>query len=71
MPMRTPRPASCPTESGRVYRLVRTSAWSRDAGYVRSRWCELYKVTSHTDVTERMLHGADDDDTLRPHQGGD
>ena len=36
-------------------------AWL-NVDYVWMPWCELYKVTSYTDVTERLLDGADDDD---------
>lgn len=51
------------TQTGRVYELVGGNSWSLTAAYVWKRWCELYEVTSYTDVTERLLHGADDDNT--------
>lgn len=34
---------------------------SLNAEYVWKRWCELNEVTSYTDVTKRLLDGADDD----------
>ncbi|MGF6596312.1 hypothetical protein P3T23_001019 [Paraburkholderia sp. GAS448] len=46
------------TRSGRVYQLVGTKGWENHAQYVWSRWCEVNNVTSYTDVTERMLSGA-------------
>ncbi|WP_406867722.1 hypothetical protein [Paraburkholderia fungorum] len=50
------------TQTGRIYELVGRKGWSLNIEYVWMRWCELYEVTSYTDVTERLLDGADDDD---------
>ncbi len=50
------------TQTGRTYELVGRKGWSLDVEYVWRRWCELYEVTSYTDVTERLLEGTDDDD---------
>ncbi|MCI0147527.1 hypothetical protein KNO81_16695 [Paraburkholderia sediminicola] len=49
------------TQTGRIYELVGRKGWSLNVEYVWKRWCELYEVTSYTDVTERLLDGADDD----------
>lgn len=49
------------THTGRVYELVGKAGWSGDVEYVWKRWCEMYDVTSYTDITERLLEGADDD----------
>ncbi|PNE73028.1 hypothetical protein [Burkholderia thailandensis] len=52
------------THTGRIYELVGQPGWSLQAEYVWTRWCELYDVESHTDVTERLLEldgGGDDD----------
>ena len=49
------------TQSGRVYELVGRKGWSLDGEYIWKRWCELNEVTSYTDVTERLLDGADND----------
>ncbi|WP_175930189.1 MULTISPECIES: hypothetical protein [unclassified Burkholderia] len=51
------------TRSGRIYELVGKNGSSLNAEYVWKRWCELNEVTSYTDVTKRLLDGADDDDT--------
>ncbi|HDR9009712.1 TPA: hypothetical protein QDB08_002682 [Burkholderia vietnamiensis] len=51
------------TQSGRIYELVGRKGSSLNAEYVWARWCELNQVTSYTDVTERLLAGADDDDS--------
>jgi hypothetical protein len=45
------------TETGRIYELIGRAGWSCDVGYVWARWCEMYEVTSYTDVTERLLGG--------------
>lgn len=50
------------TQTGRIYELVGRSGSSSNVDYVWMRWCELYEVTSYTDVTERLLDGADNDD---------
>ncbi len=50
------------TRTGRIYELFGTKGSSLNVEYVWIRWCELYEVTSYTDVTERLLNGADDDD---------
>lgn len=50
------------TQTGRIYELVGGTGSSLNTDYVWMRWCELYAVTSYTDVTELLLHGADDDD---------
>ncbi len=50
------------TQTGRIYELVGRKGWSLNVEYVWIRWCELYEVTSYTDVTERLLDGADYDD---------
>jgi hypothetical protein len=52
------------TETGRVYELIGRQGWSFNVEYVWKRWCELYEVTSYTDVTERLLNGADDDNAI-------
>jgi hypothetical protein len=52
------------SQSGRIYELVGRKGWSLNVEYVWKRWCEMYEVTSYTDVTERLLDGADDDDTI-------
>ncbi|WP_175753224.1 hypothetical protein [Burkholderia ambifaria] len=52
------------TQSGRIYELVGKKGWSLDGEYIWKRWCELNEVTSYTDVTERLLDGADDDDPV-------
>jgi hypothetical protein len=49
------------TQTGRIYELVGRKGWSLNVEYVWIRWCELYEVASYTDVTERLLDGADDD----------
>lgn len=40
------------TQTGRIYELVGQQGWSLQAEYVWKRWCELYDVTSYSDVTE-------------------
>jgi hypothetical protein len=50
------------TQTGRIYELVGRKGSSLNVDYVWMRWCELYEVTSYTDVTERLIDGADDDD---------
>lgn len=50
------------TQTGRIYELVGRKGSSLNVEYVWIRWCELYEVASYTDVTERFLGGADDDD---------
>jgi hypothetical protein len=50
------------TQTGRIYELVGRNGWSLNVEYVWKRWCELNEVMSYTDVTERLLDGADDDD---------
>jgi hypothetical protein len=50
------------TQSGRIYELIGRKGWSLNVEYVWKRWCEMYEVTSYTDVTERLLEGANDDD---------
>ena len=52
------------TETGRIYELVGGKGSSLNVEYVWIRWCDLYEVTSYTDVTERLLGGADDDDSM-------
>ena len=52
------------TATGRIYELVGRKGSSLNVEYVWTRWCELYEVTSYTDVTERLLGGAEDDDPL-------
>ncbi|MFL9885142.1 hypothetical protein PQR66_19020 [Paraburkholderia agricolaris] len=52
------------TQTGRIYELVGRKGWSLNVEYVWMRWCELYEVTSYTDITERLLEGADDDDPI-------
>lgn len=49
------------TQTGRIYELVGRKGSSLNVEYVWGRWCELYEVTSYSDVTERLLDGADDD----------
>lgn len=49
-------------QTGRVYELVGAKGSSLNVDYVWVRWCELYEVTSYTDVNERLIDGADDDD---------
>ncbi|KWC66603.1 hypothetical protein WL76_27420 [Burkholderia ubonensis] len=51
------------TQTGRIYELVGQSGSSLHVDYVWERWCELYEVTSYTDVTERLLDGTADDDS--------
>ncbi|KVM72546.1 hypothetical protein WJ61_00875 [Burkholderia ubonensis] len=51
------------TQTGRIYELVGQRGSSLHVDYVWERWCELYEVTSYTDVTERLLAGAADDDS--------
>lgn len=43
------------TRSGRVYSLVGESGRDFDAEYVWFRWCVINKVTSWTDVSERVI----------------
>jgi hypothetical protein len=50
------------TQTRRICELVGKSGSSFDVDYVWTLWCELYEVTAFTDVTERLLEGADDDD---------
>ncbi|MBB6317304.1 hypothetical protein [Paraburkholderia tropica] len=50
------------TETGRIYELVGRKGSSLNVEYVWIRWCEIYEVTSYTDVTDRLLEGEDDDD---------
>jgi len=50
------------TETGRIYELVGRKGSSLNVDYVWMRWCELYGVSSYTDVTERMVGGANDDE---------
>lgn len=50
------------TQTGRIYELVGQQGWSVQGEYVWMRWCELYDVTSYSDVTERLLGGTGDDD---------
>jgi hypothetical protein len=52
------------TETGRVYELIGPKGWSTTVEYVWIRWCEIYEVTSYTDITERLLEGADDDNAI-------
>jgi hypothetical protein len=52
------------TETGRVYELIGPQGWSANAEYVWTWWCETYEVTSYTDITERLLEGADDDNAI-------
>ncbi|MCX4156294.1 MULTISPECIES: hypothetical protein [Paraburkholderia] len=52
------------TQTGRIYELVGRKGWSLNVEYVWMRWCELYEVTSYTDITERLLEGADDEDSI-------
>ncbi|TAM55186.1 MAG: hypothetical protein EPN57_04065 [Paraburkholderia sp.] len=59
------------THTGRIYELFGPKGSSLNAEYVWTRWCERYKVTSYTDVTERMRDGTDDDDTTRADEGRD
>lgn len=49
------------TQTGRIYELVGRKGSSLNVEYVWGRWCELYEVTSYSDVTELLLDGADDD----------
>lgn len=49
------------THTGRIYELVGSKGSSLTVEYVWMRWCEMYEVTSYTDVTERLLGGASDD----------
>jgi hypothetical protein len=51
------------TQTGRIYELVGRKGSSLNVEYVWMRWCELYEVTSYTDVTERLLGEVDDDDS--------
>ncbi|KVR83782.1 hypothetical protein WK27_20420 [Burkholderia vietnamiensis] len=53
------------THTGRIYELVGQQGRSVQAEYVWKRWCEMYEVTSYTDVTERLLRGQDDDASQR------
>ncbi|WP_250481721.1 hypothetical protein [Caballeronia sp. NCTM5] len=48
------------TSTGRVYELVGGKGFSSDADYVWMRWCELNRVSSFTDVSERLLNETDD-----------
>jgi hypothetical protein len=48
------------TQTGRIYELVGRKGSSLNVEYVWMRWCELYEVTSYTDVTEQVN---DDDST--------
>lgn len=43
------------TPTGRCYRLVGESGYDGDAWFTFSRWCELYKVESWTDVSAEVL----------------
>ncbi|KXU89815.1 hypothetical protein CI15_06405 [Paraburkholderia monticola] len=52
------------TETGRIYELIGGNGSSFDVDYVWIRWCELYEVESYTDVTERLLTGADNDNAI-------
>jgi hypothetical protein len=51
------------TQTGRIYELVGRKGSSLNVEYVWMRWCELYEVTSYTDVTERLLGEVNDDDS--------
>jgi hypothetical protein len=52
------------TETGRIYELIGRNGSSLDVDYVWTRWCELYEVKSYTDVTERLLTGANNDNAI-------
>ncbi|NYH26014.1 hypothetical protein GGD40_005585 [Paraburkholderia bryophila] len=39
------------TQTGRIYELAGRKGSSLNAEYVWMRWCELYEVTSYTDIT--------------------
>jgi hypothetical protein len=52
------------THTGRIYELIGPKGSSLTADYVWSRWCEIYEVSSYTDVTESLLDGGDDDDSI-------
>ncbi|WP_321845821.1 hypothetical protein [Paraburkholderia bannensis] len=49
------------TQTGRIYELVGKAGSSLHVDYVWARWCELYNVTSYTDVTNRLLEGVRND----------
>lgn len=49
------------TQTGRTYELVGGKGSSFHVDYVWARWCELYNVTSYTDITDRLLAGVHDD----------
>ena len=42
------------TRSGRVYKLLGESGWSRDAEYVWSRWCQINHVEDQINVTKEF-----------------
>lgn len=48
------------TQTGRIYELVGKPGVALQADYVWIRWCELYEVTSYTDVTQLLLNRTDD-----------
>lgn len=52
------------THTGQIYELIGPKGSSLTADYVWSRWCEIYEVSSYTDVTESLLDGGDDDDSV-------
>jgi hypothetical protein len=49
------------TQSGRVYQLIGQPGRSSNAEYVWERWCKVNNVASYTDVTRKLLVGAEDD----------
>ncbi len=50
------------TQTGCIYEPVGRKGSSLNVDYVWIGWCELFEVTTYTDVNERLLDGADDDD---------
>jgi len=46
------------THTGRTYELVGQQGWSVQAEYVWMRRCELYDVTSYSDITDRLALGS-------------
>ncbi|MBR7896903.1 hypothetical protein [Burkholderia multivorans] len=43
------------TQTGRIYELVGKPGVALQADYVWKKWCELYEVTSYTDVCQQQL----------------
>jgi hypothetical protein len=50
------------THTGRIYELIGPKGSSLSVDYVWSQWCEMYEVSSYTDVTERILDGGGEGD---------